>query len=257
MASWDDGKQKQMRKAAMKNGMLRKPTEVVRPGRFHWPWLGWPAHGLDTLRSRYSKIATKWHKIVLHLGYLEAYGSFAAAVYPCARSTDQSAAVSVLDIGSGTGGFALALARHLKPRLEIDLLDVSAAMLLEAQSNLGAEGYSATSIQGDLSAVSGHGGKYDVISAAHVVEHFDDLDTGLHDMAQLLKSGGQLLLVVSKPHWCNRLVWLRWRHKVYAEAQIMAALQQAGFFGATVYRFPSGAPSRTSLGFAACRNIEQ
>lgn len=246
-----------MRKSATKDGMILKQLEVARPSRLNWRCLVPSAHGVDALRSRYGRVAAKWHKIVLRLGYLDAYGSFVAAVFQRKQITDQSSTVKILDIGSGTGGFALALARHLKGQSEIDLLDVAAAMLVEAQSNLAAEGIAATSIQGDLSAMSGVADAYDVICAAHVIEHFDDLGTGLRDMARLLKPGGQLLLVVSKPHWCNRLVWLRWRHKVYAEAEIRSALESADFSGAIAFRFARGAPSRTSLGFAAYGNIRR
>jgi 2-polyprenyl-3-methyl-5-hydroxy-6-metoxy-1,4-benzoquinol methylase len=254
VASCGDGKQTQMRKPSTKDGMILKPPEVARPGRFHWRCLVPSAHGADALRSRYGKVAAKWHKIVLRLGYLDAYGGFVAAVCQWRQGSDQPSTVSVLDIGSGTGGFALALARQLKGQREIHLLDVSPAMLAEAQSNLAVEGIAARTIQGDLSAVSGMAGTYDVICAAHVIEHFAELDRGLRDMASLLKPGGQLLLVVSKPHWCNRLVWLRWRHKVYAESEILSALQRAGFSGVVAYRFPQGPPSRTSLGFATCRD---
>ena len=89
----------------------------------------------------------------------------------------------------------------------------------------------------------------DVVLAAHVLEHCDDPLTALAQMRDMLVPGGQLRLVVSKPHWCNAIIWLQWRHRTFQRAEILALVQDAGFEVEQVYAFPSGprhAPAKGS-----------
>jgi ubiquinone/menaquinone biosynthesis C-methylase UbiE len=208
-------------------------------------------HQPAVLHRLYDRAASSWHAMILRLGYLDAYRDLVAAAERHMGIGAWRPELAVLDVGSGTGGFALALAGRIAVGHRLDLLDVSDGMLAKAASQLEAAGFPASTIHGDLSVMQGRRATYDIVLAAHVIEHFDDAEAGLHEMAQLLKPGGLLLLVVSKPHWCNTLVWLRWRHKVFPEAVVVGALSGAGFMNVHVHRFGSGPPGRTSLGFAA------
>jgi ubiquinone/menaquinone biosynthesis C-methylase UbiE len=93
----------------------------------------------------------------------------------------------------------------------------------------------------------------DALLAAHLIEHFADPAAALAEMATLLRPGGRLWLVVSKPHWCNAIIWLQWRHRTYGPERVAALLDGAGFVVVEEYAFPSGPPSRTSRGYVATR----
>jgi hypothetical protein len=71
-------------------------------------------------------------------------------------------------------------------------------------------------------------------------------------MAGLLRPKGLLILSVSRPHWCSRLVWLSWRHRLFREAEMRVLLHEAGFDDLCCWRPTAGPPRRMSLAYAAC-----
>ncbi|WP_410056058.1 class I SAM-dependent methyltransferase [Roseobacter sp. HKCCA0434] len=95
--------------------------------------------------------------------------------------------------------------------------------------------------------------RFDCVLAAHVIEHFADPLGALTRMRDLLRAGGRLYLVVSRPHWCNVLIWLRWRHRTFGEGEITGLVARAGLDVTALHRFTSGPPSRTSIGIVADR----
>jgi demethylmenaquinone methyltransferase/2-methoxy-6-polyprenyl-1,4-benzoquinol methylase len=127
---------------------------------------------------------------------------------------------------------------------------MSPAMLRAAEARLGRG--RARLIAGDLDQAPGEGG-YDIVLAAHLLEHLADPAAALARMANLLKPGGVLILSVSRPHWCSRLVWLSWRHRRFREAEMRALLDQADFRDLHCWQPPAGPPRRLSLAYAARR----
>jgi ubiquinone/menaquinone biosynthesis C-methylase UbiE len=210
-----------------------------------------PRHAA-ALSARYDQVAGAWHGMVLRLGYATAYREFMAAVRDARLLPTKMGGMRILDIGTGTGAFALAMHDVAGPTPSVDLIDASLAMLMEAEARFAEHGLQPRLRHGHADRDRIGCGQFDLIGAAHVVEHFDDLEKGLVAMAEALAPGGRILLVVSQPHWCNRLVWLRWRHRSHDEAAMRAVLDSAGLSVLLVHRFGSGPPSRTSLGYVAC-----
>ncbi|MEM1430322.1 MAG: class I SAM-dependent methyltransferase [Pseudomonadota bacterium] len=199
----------------------------------------------QSLAARYDAAAPKWHDKMRALGYYDGYLGFLSepghAPVPQAR---------VLDIGAGTGAMAEAwVAVHGAPA-EMTLLDPSAAMLDSAVGALRRHGVEARAVAAGLEQADGLP-LADEVLAAHLIEHFDDASAALALLRARLKPDGRLRLVVSKPHWCNAIVWLRWRHRCYTPPAVRALLRDAGFALEMEYAFPSGPPSRTSRGYVA------
>ncbi len=90
---------------------------------------------------------------------------------------------------------------------------------------------------------------FQTILASHVIEHCDDPGDALARLAGHLAPDGRLILSVSKPHWCNWLIWLRFRHKWFRPDTIRDLASNAGLTRIAVHHFSSGPPSRTSLGY--------
>jgi hypothetical protein len=80
-----------------------------------------------------------------------------------------------------------------------------------------------------------------------------DIGDALKQMRDLLVPGGRLRLVESKPHWCNAIIWLQWRHRTFAREDIHALVKDVGFEIESDDAFPAGPPSRTSRGIVARR----
>jgi len=155
----------------------------------------------------------------------------------------------VIDIGAGTGALAEAwVAVHGAPKTLV-LLDPRAGMLDRAEAALAARQVTTERVQGLVGDAPK--GPFDEVLAAHVIEHCPDPREALVQMAALLRPGGRLRLVMSKPHWCNVIIWLQWRHRTFSPSEIAGLVSAAGLEVEGQYVFPAGPPSRTSMGIVA------
>ncbi|QHQ35832.1 class I SAM-dependent methyltransferase [Algicella marina] len=191
------------------------------------------------LTARYDAAAARWDADIARLGYLAAYRAMLRG--------QTLAAGPVLDIGTGTGAFARAWVAEGGSQ-GITLADPSRHMLDRAAASLRTRGITPECRCHALASLP-PAPRWRAILAAHVIEHCPDAHTAVGALATALTPGGRLYLVVSRPHWCNWLIWLRFRHRWYSAAQIIAFAEAAGLTLHCVRRFPAGPPARTSLGY--------
>jgi ubiquinone/menaquinone biosynthesis C-methylase UbiE len=187
----------------------------------------------------YDTAALTWSKKVLRLGYTKAYSHFLAKA--------ALASGSVLDVGTGTGTFALSWI-EAGGSTDLTLLDSSTAMLAQASSQFAKSGLNPTVVNCGFEDFPNNA-NFDAILAAHVLEHFSNPSDALRRFAQKLSPGGRLYLIVSKPHWCNWMIWMRFRHRWFRPEKICEMAQNAGLTELRIHSFPTGPPSRTSLGY--------
>jgi ubiquinone/menaquinone biosynthesis C-methylase UbiE len=96
----------------------------------------------------------------------------------------------VLDLGTGTGVAAFALARRF-PEAEVVGVDLSAAMLGEARRKTPPELAARVRFeQGDASSLQFDDGAFDLVTLANAIPFFDELD-------RLVAPGGQVLFSFS------------------------------------------------------------
>ena len=190
------------------------------------------------LTQAYDLAASRWRTKMETLGYAAAYR------WLITQTLMQTAGARVLDVGCGTGDFSRALIEVAGPPQCLTLLDPSAQMLAVATRSL-------THMTSDLCPlVAGleklRAGSHDIILCAHVIEHFANLVTALQHLKAQLAPSGRMLLVVSKPHWCSWIIWVRWRHRMIAPQQMLALLRSVGLTCTWNAGFPAGPPSRSS-----------
>lgn len=197
------------------------------------------------LPQLYDAASRSWQGTIDRLGYPGAYAELAAA----ACKTGLPDHPKVLDVGTGTGALATAVAARCGPLQSLDLLDISENMLDIASQKLRA--HRPRLIHGGVGDAVLPETRYDIILCAHTLEHLQDPLGALHWMRDHLALGGRMVLSISKPHWCTALIRWRWGHQAFTGAQVDTLLATAGMTPLATVPFSKGPPSRTSRGYIA------
>lgn len=201
------------------------------------------------LSRRYDAAAPNWGTKLSRHGYHLAYRDFVQAA---TQGRDQSS--SVCDVGTGSGAFAQAYLSLCQAPELLTLVDPAQKMLLRGAETLGGR---CQEFQCHCETLEQHRpiAKYDTVLAAHVIEHSHNPATALRQLWHLVALGGALLLIVSRPHWCQWLIWLRWQHRWFSSNKIKAMADDHDLPIPTIFRFQSGVPQRTSLGYSFFKPI--
>ncbi len=116
-----------------------------------------------------------------------------------ARTTDVPAGGRALDVATGTGAVAFALARRA-PSARIDGLDFCEPMIVAAQAQAAARRGFADGLQavpvfvvGDALRLPYATGGFDAVTISFGMRNLSDLPGGLHEMWRVLKPGGRLV----------------------------------------------------------------
>ncbi|MBQ5680966.1 MAG: bifunctional demethylmenaquinone methyltransferase/2-methoxy-6-polyprenyl-1,4-benzoquinol methylase UbiE [Bacteroidaceae bacterium] len=106
----------------------------------------------------------------------------------------------ILDIATGTGDFALLLAKRIKPQ-HIVGADISEGMMAVGREKIKEEGLqNVISFQyEDCMQLSFPDGSFDAVTSSYGVRNFQNLDKGLQEMQRVLRPGGHLLIVELTP----------------------------------------------------------
>lgn len=128
---------------------------------------------------------------------------------------DISGPLQVLDLATGTGDFAIAIAQKLPTGGHVTGIDLSEKMLELGQGKVIVEGLSGrvTLLRGNAEQLPFADNSFDRVSVAFGVRNYEDLNQGLSEACRVLRSGGKLVVLeLSYPD--NRL--LLWCYKLYA-----------------------------------------
>ncbi|MBO7119810.1 MAG: bifunctional demethylmenaquinone methyltransferase/2-methoxy-6-polyprenyl-1,4-benzoquinol methylase UbiE [Bacteroidaceae bacterium] len=124
----------------------------------------------------------------------------------------------ILDIATGTGDFALLMAKRLPPKGGQGVLHITGADISEGMMAVGREKVLQEGLQDTISFehqdcmnLSFPDGSFDAVTSAYGVRNFQDLDKGLREMQRVLRLGGHLLIVelTPPPHFpMKQLFWV-------------------------------------------------
>lgn len=187
------------------------------------------------LRERYDGYAPAWPRLLDRLGYTDAYAAL-ARILLAAHPGAASPGARVLDCGAGPAALSLALrAAGARPRAHV-LLDLSPAMLAAGAARLKAAGAESIPVQGDIRALPYADGAFDLVMAAHVIEHLPDPLAGLREMCRVLAPGGTLLVLCTRRGLLGALLQLKWRIHLAQRFELRAWLRACGL--ARVHAIP-------------------
>lgn len=141
-----------------------------------------------------------------------------------------------LDVATGTGHTAFALAPHVEPVVGID---ITLEMLVEAEKLARQKGVANVTFEiADVHELPFDDGAFDLVTCRRAAHHFSDIATALREMKRVLRPGGRLVVDDrSVPEdafidrTMNRLDWLHDESHVrqYRPSEWEQMLVEAGF----------------------------
>ena len=172
---------------------------------------------------------------------------------------------SILDVATGTGDLAVALARRI-PSARVTGVDLSAEMLRVAEAKIAERGLADRIAvrEGDAEHLEFADSQFDAVTVAFGVRNFEDIGAGLREMHRVLKSGGLLVVLElatpqNKPF---KAIYEKYSHAVLPRIGGLVSSDDKAYeyLPASVDEFPS--PERfldmlNDAGFADCRAKSQ
>lgn len=201
------------------------------------------------LKRMYDASAARWHRSLERLGYLRAYRGLFQCLQTAGAVTKLPIAARILDAGIGTGALSLALAQTIGVRFHLDGVDISTEMLHQAHQTLNQISLAVTLTQRDIRTLGFQDDTFDLVMAAHVLEHLPNPQVALDEMVRVLQPGARLLLIVSQPSIFTAFIQWRWRYTAYPPQQVQQWLTAAGLDCVQVYPLQGGLSSRTSIAY--------
>jgi SAM-dependent methyltransferase len=180
------------------------------------------------LTQAYERASGRWSPISTLLGYSGAYPELFAQLRADGWLGDCRAAACALDCGTGTGALIRALPADLANRLQVHGVDRSPAMLAQAALELGRLGQAAQFHRADVRELPFPNGRVDLVMSAHMLEHLPDPLEGLREMTRVLRPGGTLLLVTTRPSVAEACLRLAWRYRTIDRDWLLHAWAACG-----------------------------
>lgn len=171
----------------------------------------------------------------------------------------------VLDLATGTGDLAIALARRIRG-VQVLGVDLSEQMLDRARSKVSACGLDERVVlaQGEAERLEAADDTFDVVTVGFGVRNFEDLEAGLREIARVLRPGGRaVILEFSTPaNPLFRRIYGFYSHRLLPVVGGMVSKDRRAYeyLPASVDEFP--APARfletlSEAGFVRCRARSQ
>lgn len=207
------------------------------------------------LTAMYDRAAATWQQAMQRLGYQQAYQQLFADLRDRNRLPAMTAATRVLDCGIGTGALSVALATACPGLARIDGVDLSSAMLQRATANLAATGVKLIGRQASAEQLPFADGEFDLVMAAHLLEHLPEPTRALTELWRVLQPGGVMILLINRPTFWTQWIQLRWRFVIHPAAQIGVTLVQLGAQQVTHPPLTGPLPSRTSTPYLFVKQV--
>lgn len=162
-----------------------------------------------------------------------------------------------LDVATGTGDFAIALAEAGVP--EIVGLDLSAGMIAAAREKCAAYPQ-ITLIQGDAMALPFATGEFDSLTVGFGLRNMPDYQQALNEMVRVIRPGGRVVILEMTPLPPSRFARLfdpYFRHVVPRVGGVVTGDRTAyTYLPESVANFPDSGRLGRMLTLAGCRRVD-
>ncbi len=171
------------------------------------------------LASRYDAVSGKWARTARRFRLNAAYCELFLASRDVIDLIQVEPQARILDCGVGKGSLSIALETLMKGPIDFYAIDTSAELLVQAKSVMQHAGLDPHLQQADVMPLLYEDQSFDVVMAAHVLEHLPDPHRARAEMVRVLKPGGMVFLCVTRPSLFGALVQLLWRTWAIAEQE--------------------------------------
>ncbi|MFC6588629.1 class I SAM-dependent methyltransferase [Sulfitobacter pacificus] len=176
------------------------------------------------LASRYDAASGKWARTERRFRLNTAYCEPLLTSQVVIDLMQVAPQARVLDCGVGNGSLSIALSSLMKGPVDFHAIDTSTEMLAQAKSVMQHAGLDPHLQQADVLSLPYKDQSFDVVMAAHVLEHLPDPQRALAEMVRVLKPGGTVFLCVTRPSLFGALIQLLWRTWAITEQEGIAWL---------------------------------
>lgn len=140
-----------------------------------------------------------WHKMHIDILTSTSLGRFGGEAYRCIKKYITEDDLKIIEAGSGTGRFCIALAKDFSESMMygVDLSQNSTII-----SKKGAKLHNVNNvefIQGDIFKLPFPDNFFDVVFNEGVIEHFHNYEKSIEEMIRVTKSSGTIIIAV--PNW--------------------------------------------------------
>lgn len=199
-------------------------------------WLGsWQislarrAHSTAELVQRYDRVSSSWHDTINQLGVVTAYRHLLNRILRQQRYAQMATPLKVLDAGIGTAAMTVALHDIVNVPVELEGVDISPAMLCKAEEQLQNRKIDAQLQEANVQALPFEEERFDIVLAAHVLEHLTDPELAVSELHRVLKPGGLIVLCVTRHSSLGAYIQLKWRTHRVARTSALGWLRRAQF----------------------------
>ncbi len=207
------------------------------------------------LASRYDAVSGKWARTARRFRLNAAYCEPLLASQVATDLAQIGPQARVLDCGVGNGCLSIALDSLMTGPVDLHAIDTSAEMLLQAKSVMQHAGLDPHLRKADVMSLPYEDQSFDVVMAAHVLEHLPDPLRALAEMVRVLKPSGMVFLCVTRPSLFGALVQLLWRTWAITEQEGVAWLHASQLVDVGCQPVRLGSAGFASTAFWARRPI--
>jgi 2-polyprenyl-3-methyl-5-hydroxy-6-metoxy-1,4-benzoquinol methylase len=205
----------------------------------------WPTE--EKLRQLYDTAAPNWQEILQRLGYDRAYLKLFRSLQKSGVLAHLNSHSQVCDCGIGSAAFSLSLLKILTPKLKVIGVDISEQMLSTASRLLDRAGINYQLCQHDIRALPFGDNSFDVVLAAHVLEHLPNPNAGLQEMVRVLRPEAPLILAVTRSGLFGAWIQWHWGNSCLNSKALTKMAIDAGLTNIRFYSFNSGLSRCTSF----------
>lgn len=216
--------------------------------------VGRRAYSRKELTAHYDKESVVWDTKLNKFGFDASYTAMLHKVLRQERYAIPLDGLRVLDAGIGTGAFSSAFL-DLKPgRCVLNGVDLSEQMLCRAKRNLQDRNVNLSLKQADVKDLPYASATFDVVLAAHLIEHFECPRTALFELYRVLKPGGLLITCMTKNSVAGALVQLLWRTHRIERIKALQWMRETGLRSVRSIPFDKQSIMRKlSVGYVGCK----